>query len=771
MLKETTIQTNKMARWCEKISKIAIYLLVFLLPLFFLPWTADVLDFNKQALLLVLVFISLFCWLSKSLIEGKLHLNFSFFNLPVIIYLLILAIGTFFSLSPYGSFWGRPLNVAPSFLTIIGFILFYFLIINNFKKDEILSLLLIFIISSSLVTIYGGLQIFGKFILPFDFSKAATFNPLGTVNALGVLVAGILVLTSSLILISRGLMKLLFSLFGLAGLSMLFLINFWVAWIMLLIGTAVILIFGINRREIFQVHWLILPMVLLIVSLFFGVLKISIPVLPATPLEVSPSQIVTFNIAIQTLKDRIPISLLFGSGPSTFVFDYSKFKPSVINQTAFWGVRFVSGASEILDRLATTGILGLISFLGILGVFFFQAFKWLIKKTKTASPWVLGLGIFSSWLAITVGLFLYPFNLSLGFLFWFLTACFIVLIGTRVKTFTLESFSMSTIGASFLFILLLILGIGLLFSGGRRYIAEIRYLQGIRAFQRGDNQKAMDYLLSAVSHTGGRQDNYWRDLSQVYLFRVNEELLRKDISQEEIGRIVTPLIGHAVNSAKSATDVVSKNVANWTVRGFVYRNLINLINGAEEWAIISYQEAFKLEPTNPFIYTELGNVYLAKDNINEAREQFQKSLDLKPDYAPAHFQIAMIDIREGRTKEAIEKLEEMKQVAPFDQGLVFQLGVIYYNDNQFDKAKREFEKAVSLDPNYSNARYFLGIIYDREKNKDLAIEQFERIAQLNPENEEVKKILANLKEGRAALEEITPAQPPIEEKPTERLEK
>ncbi|GAI56792.1 unnamed protein product, partial [marine sediment metagenome] len=35
----------------------------------------------------------------------------------------------------------------------------------------------------------------------------------------------------------------------------------------------------------------------------------------------------------------------------------------------------------------------------------------------------------------------------------------------------------------------------------------------------------------------------------------------------------------------------------------------------------------------------------------------------------------------------------------------------------------------------------------------------------------VKKILANLRDGKPALEGIQPAQPPIEEAPPERLEK
>ena len=725
------------AKVCQKISKIALYFLVFLLPIFFLPWTTSVLDFNKQALLIFLVSISLFCWLLKSLQEGKISLNFSTLNLAVLVFLLVLVISTLFSASRYGSFWGWPLNVAPSFMTTLGFILFYFLIVNNFKKDEISGPLLTFIISSFLAVIFGGLQIFGKFLLPLDFSKSTSFNTIGNVNSLGVLVAGLLLLISCLIFTSRGLMKFLLSLIGLVGFCLLFLINFWVAWIILLIGAALILIFGITRREIFRANWLVLPMVLLVVSLFFGALRISIPGLPAIPAEVSPSQRATFNIATQTLRDNLPISLLFGSGPSTFVFDYSKFKPQVINQTAFWEARFGAGASEVLDKLATAGILGLISFLGILGVFIFLGFKWLIKKTKSAFSWVFGLGIFASWLGITVGLFLYPFNLSLGFLFWFLTACFIVSTESRVKSWNLEPSSMATVGVSFVFVLLLILGIGLLFLGGQRYIAEVRYFQGIQALQKGDNQKATNYLLSAVNHTGGSQDNYLRDLSQVYLFRINEEIAKTNISIEEMSKRVSDLISSAVNSATKATDLSPKNVANWTVRGFIYRNIMNFITGADQWAIKSYEEAAKLEPNNPFIYTGLGQVYLAKDDIDKAREQFQKSLNLKSDYAPAHFQ----------------------------------LGVLYYNDNQLDKAQSELERAVSLDENYSNARYFLGLIYDKKSEKNLAIEQFEKIKALNPDNAEVPKILANLRSGKAALEGIVPSQPPTEEKPPEQLKK
>jgi len=287
-----------------KVSKISIYLLVFLLPLFFLPWTTSVLAFNKQALLVLLVFLSLLGWFLESLTKGKVNLNFNVFNLPVIAFLTILGIATLFSSYKYGSFWGWPLSIGSSFLTILGFVLFYLLIVNIFqKKSEILGLLLVLAVSSFLAIILGILQLFGKFVFPFDFSQLASFNTIGTVNSLGLFGAVLLPLVISLTFITKKLVRSLLIAFGLLILSLVLLVGFWAAWLPLLVGIIVILLFGINRRQTFQTGWLIPLMVLLAVAMFFGVFRVSIPGLPATPLEVSPSCLVQ---ALQPLSTTIP---------------------------------------------------------------------------------------------------------------------------------------------------------------------------------------------------------------------------------------------------------------------------------------------------------------------------------------------------------------------------------------------------------------------------------------------------------------------------------
>ena len=785
----------------SRLGKAMIYLLVFLLPVFFLPWTSNVLDFNKQALLLVLVFLSFICWLARGLISGKVEINTSFLNLPVIILFLVSIVSVILSVFRYGSFWGWPLPVSQSFVTLLGFVVFYFLIANFFKKDEIVLLFLVFFLSGFLSSLFFILQLFGRFILPFDFTKTISFNTIGTVNSLAVFNSLLLLLLLPLLFFVKRFFKFILGIFAFTSLITLFLINFKIAWMVFLTGIAVLFIFGVlNLRKTGQSGFITAMMVFLMIALFFNLLRFQLPGFPAVPLEVSVSQKTELGILKQ-----LPLRELFlGSGPGTFIYKWSEHKPADLNQTVFWATRFGNGASEILDRIITTGILGILAFFFLIFIFLKQVFHYLVKKMDESPErskisdgaiWFLSVGMMSSFLGLVVGFILYPANFSIFLIFWLLIGSLAILdadklteenriFGAKRKTFEISASPTKSLTFSFLFVLILILGIGFCFYYLQKYAAETRYSQGLKYFQKGNLASAGNYVSRAVN-LHPQMDIYWRDLSQIYLFNLNEILFKNDLTSQEKNNQVQTVVSSAIGSANQATILNPRDVANWNVRGFVYASMIGILQGAEDWAISCYETAAELEPTNPYIFTEMGRIYISKadlasqqNNLQIQEESFglakaslEKALSLKPDYAVANYQSALIYVREGKTKEAIEKLELARWAAPEDIGLAFQLGVLYYNDNQLDKAKDELKRAVGLDPKYSNARYFLGLIYDREENKKEAILQFEEIEKFNPDNQEIKKILSNLRAGLPALEGVVPSQPPIEEKAPEQLEK
>jgi tetratricopeptide (TPR) repeat protein len=234
-------------------------------------------------------------------------------------------------------------------------------------------------------------------------------------------------------------------------------------------------------------------------------------------------------------------------------------------------------------------------------------------------------------------------------------------------------------------------------------------------------------------------------------------------------------------SAQRAVLLNPSDPANWSVKGYVSLNLIPLYIGFDEEAIKAYEEAIKLEPTNPYYPTQEGIVLVTsasqlKEDQKEDREKkltdaeakFKRAIELKSDYASAMYQLAGIYQAQGKTDEAISELKKAEIAAPFDIGLSFQLGLVYYGIGEYNDAQFEFEKAININPQYSNALYSLGLTYNKLNERDKAIEMMEKVLSLNSDNEEVKKVLNNLKNGRDALDGITPnASAPVVENPGE----
>ena len=116
-----------MSKLINKILNWSIVILVGLIPLFFLPFTSDFYEFNKNILLLVVGGLLLVVWVLKMVLEKRVSFRRTALDLPV------LAIAGVFILSTILS---SPNKWAPFWIpggtgTIIGLTVLYFLITNN----------------------------------------------------------------------------------------------------------------------------------------------------------------------------------------------------------------------------------------------------------------------------------------------------------------------------------------------------------------------------------------------------------------------------------------------------------------------------------------------------------------------------------------------------------------------------------------------------------------------------------------------------------------
>ena len=780
----------------EKVVQRLVYALVFLMPLWFLPVTINAVEFNKQVLLVFLVVITIILWLIKILNQGEIQWKSNVLNIFLGALIVIYVLATIFSVRAYGSLVGWPTHLSGSLVNILCFIGLYILIINNFKglKDTF-GLLFVFLISSAVTIVLGLIQIWGGFILPWDFTKSVSFNTLGTVNTLGIFSATILTLVTALLfVVKRANVRVFLIILGLINLVLLINLNFWVLWLVLIIGLAVILIFGLMRIVKLEesVSWLAWPIAVLAIALIFMFFRPIIPFRPDLPVEVGLNYRGGWEVVSKILKDK-PV---LGTGPESFVINYSKYKPQIINQTAFWNIRFANPPSEIFTLASDLGFAGLVAFAIILIWFIFLAVRNFVRTVGEGDNMLkqfLEIGLFAGWLGLAVAFFLYPQNITLMFVFWLLFSIYLAESSVfKEKIYNLRKSPTILLVGSFSFVVVIILMVGFIYITGTRFVSEIVYKDGLDLIQlRGDLDNGLNKVIRSTV-INPYEDRTYQILSQLFILKMNRDSQLSNLNSQQRLNLVQVDAINAINSAVRATTLSPQNVANWLVRGQVYRQVIGFVNGAEDWAESSYEEALKLESTNPFTYTEWGRVLEnraallvaqgKKDKatqeainsyLNQALEKFNQAIAVKPDYAPAHFESARIYDQQGKLNEAIAKMEINRQLLPRDGGIAFQLGVLYYKAQKYPQAKGEFIRAIVIDDNYSNARYFLGLLYDREGDKESAIDQFDRIAQLNPDNEQIKQILANLKAGLPALgspELGPPKQPeqvPLEEKPKE----
>jgi len=778
---------SAIAKVCEIISKYLIYISVALTPVLFFPWTTDALDFNKQAVFIFLIFLSLFFWMIKVLISGTFTASLNKNHFAFIFFILAYLASTIFSLNKNGSFWGWPAVTSESLLTIIGFAVLYFLITSVFSKKEILNSIAVFLSASLVAVIIGILHLLGLFVIPLSFAKSASFNTIGMVGSLGFFTAVFFPLLVVLATRSSGWIRVV-SFAGIVLSAILFiLINYSTVWWMVLASSALIMLFLSLKREIFDLRWLSLPMFFLVLALFFLLLQPQIS-FKDRAIEVYLNQSATFDITLKTLKDRP----LLGSGPGTFVYDFSKYKDATFNQSSLWNLKFDGGVSKVLTLLATTGVLGisaffiLIAFIFFSGIKFFSSISMSQEKKNDNFFWViLSGGILAAIIAETVGYFLANSNFSLDFLFFFLIACFVGLTDQNRKEYELAPSSLVTLGTTFAFTVIFIFGFGLLILEGQRYIAEINYSKAQTALAAGNIDNGITKLTKAAN-MNQNSDAYLTELSQVYLSKINVQLNNKDLSDSEKSASVELLAKNAVNASLAATKINPGNVSNWSVNGYVYLNLIGLgVTGMDELALKSYDQAISLDPANPYYPTQKGMVYLtnasvlSKDktteinqNLENAKAQFEKAIQLKSDYASPRYQIAMVYQAQGKTNEEFKALEETKKYSPNDVGLAFQIGLLYYQKADYTNAKAEFERTIALNSDYANALYFLSLTYYKLGQNDKAIQAMQRVVDLNPDNADIKTALENLKAGKAPVASLeTPAETPIEEAKTETTKK
>lgn len=778
--------------------KIILYSIVALLPIWIVPWFSLGAEFGRETTFTVLIIIAALFWLLGVLTRGEIHFFLSPALWAVLLFFLFAAISALFSAAPFVSvFLATPSaeRLSTLFLGILLFVLFG----SVFRtQGEAWGAALILLGAGTLSAIVNAVQLIFDISL-FQYvspivSESPSFNVIGTVNGLALFYVALLSLALGLLLSKRSklisespLIIFFLCIASLLFLLNLFLINFLTSWIVFL-GVSIFL-FGFVFKDIriqggtFDVRYWI---ALLFIAFSIVMIMVRSPLIESIkiPAEVAPSFRATSGVAKQVFAEGWK-QVFIGNGPGLFELDWARFKDPSINQTVFWSLRFSQGSSWFSTLIPTVGILGALAFLLFLAVALFSIVRVILaREGETPLP----TGLFLAIISLVISAFLYPANYSSALLLFLLLGVIISLI-RKQKRSGFWNHSEQTIAfaepwvvfvSSLAIVFFLSLGVVALYTEAGKIRASLAKQKGAELLDRGELKEAVTEFERAAQIEPNNFRNY------NFLVQARIEHIRRLIQQaaqgEDVQQKFQTAVSVAVQDSQKSIELHPSEPNSWRIQGGLYELIIPFIQGSEQFAFEAYRKAAERDPLNPSVYADLGRAGLvfadriqiaagqagAKERdeltkiysqmLNEASQAFTKAVDVKGDFSQAHFLLAQIALRQGDAVKAIQSAENAKRASPFDVGVAFQLGLLYYQNNDLDRAREEFQRAVSLNPNYSNARYFLGLIYDRQGDREKAIEEFEKVAAFNPDNDEIKRILSNLRRGDNALEGI--ATPP-----------
>lgn len=146
------------------------------------------------------------------------------------------------------------------------------------------------------------------------------------------------------------------------------------------------------------------------------------------------------------------------------------------------------------------------------------------------------------------------------------------------------------------------------------------------------------------------------------------------------------------------------------------------------------KKAVELHPSFRSAWSLLGEVELGRENRDEARQAFEKAIEIDPRSFTPHFQLARMDIEEGRWKEARSHAGAALEQSPNHSGALFYDGLAGYYLGDLGQAQKSLEQLEAQGDarRYSVSLLHLGLIYSRMGNVQLASEKLQAYLDVTP---------------------------------------
>ena len=465
--------------------------------------------------------------------------------------------------------------------------------------------------------------------------------------------------------------------------------------------------------------------------------------------EIRPSWQGTAAVASSVYRGG---GLIFGSGPNTFDRQWGLYKPTGVNETAFWNADFVQGVGFVPTAFVTVGILGALAWLAFFVLLAATSVRILTSSLLSDRMWRLPVfALVLATLYLAVMLVIYTPGLAIIGIMFLLAGLLVAAsrITGIVPTFTWE-FSRSQYGFAFVLVpAIAVIGIGAASAGiAQALTADMLVNHSITTFNTKGNVSASQEDISRALVVMPGYDRALRAGVELNLLRFNQ-LAQSTSTDATVRTQLQAALQQAISNGLSAVSADTNNYQNWLTLAGAYQQLAGVqVQGAYDNAKKAYEQALAANPTNPLPYLQLAQLSALQGDASSTRAYILEALNKKQNYADAYYLLSQLDVSQNNLTEALAAAGAAVQSAPSEPLLWFQYGTIAYALTKYPDASTALEQAVALNGNYANALYVLGFSYYSQERIPEAISAFERVLALNPDNQAVAQIVSLLKSGQ-----------------------
>lgn len=693
--------THPLAERLRRWTVVAFQLLVILVPFFFTWVNEELFELNKMLLTYGFTAVITALWIGRMVVEGRVLFRRTWMDIPLGLFFVSQVLSTLFSIHPYTSIFGFYTRFNGGLLSTFCYVALLYAALNSFTKKDIRAVVTALLVgglgsalyaipehfghSPSCFLITGGRafnascwiqdvqnRIFGTFgqpnwlaayaiglwpvaavwwiqsKLPTTSDTARTTTPATTWFLLSVL--GSLLLT---LLYTKSRSGLLGFLVGLA-----------------VLGAGVMVMYGKGRQlpaSIFKQLGLLCLGVVSIIAIVGSPYTPSLaslvshqtpssgtssetagPALESGGTESGEIRKIVWQGAVAIWK-RYP---LLGSGVETFAYSYYQDRPAAHNMVSEWDFLYNKAHNEFLQLLATTGLVGLATYLIFLSYFVVRVTSTVYDQNSKISSHdkLLLIGVVAGIAAMT-------FSNVLGFSTVMINVVMYLYIGVGILL-TIPALSLPKINTSqpvsnLTKIWLGVIGLLLLVSIWticNWWLADYDFATGKRLLGAGQTSAGIDRYLSAIARRP-REALFYDELSVTYA------QIAVVYHRQQEATAAEQLAEAALLASDQTLALNDQHLNFYKNRSRVFVLLSEIKSNYLQQAQETLAFATTLAPTDAKLLYNLAVLDAAIGDEETALKRLQATIQLKPNYQDAYLELARI--YEGR-QELPAALEQYK---------------------------------------------------------------------------------------------------------------